>query len=644
LLPKDPIKYLYTVRRGIRIISVYVLLLIAICPLSIAQLSFCSGDTGDAIFFEDFGTGTTNGPALPSGFTTYTYVDQAPQDGFYTISNDLSQLQSWHNTQDHTPNDTDGKAFIVNASFTADEFFRSTITGLCENTFYEFSAWLINLYDSDFSNCPNGGIPVNVRFEIWNESDSILLASGDTGDINGTPEPIWNDYGLVFETAVGQETILLKMINNGDGGCGNDLAIDDIAFRACGDTTTITTDQNEQGVLICESQTPAGISLVSITDFTINDSYEIQWQTSTNLMDWFDIPGATSETYEIISLTETTYFRVNFATDSSNLGSPFCSFLSEPFLVEVALVPDPPLSNGDQSICSDQPFPALSVTVQQGQSVNWYDTPAGGTLLASNTASYIPDAPGTYYAQAIINGIECESPTRTAVTLTVFPAVTFDTAIEQLVICEGESITLNASITNVTYEWSTGESSQNINVNQPGSYTVTATSSEGCSDQKTFAVSTVIIPEIVPVEINLGREITVQTTNSGDFEYSINGVLYQDTPKFTNLPGGIITLFARNIEGCIPTSTSFYNVRVPTYFTPNGDGINDIFTLPDLSFFSSSKLQVFDRFGKLLYTDTGASMGWDGVYRGNLLLVNDYWYTLTLNNIQLTGHVSLLLE
>lgn len=641
---KDLIKYICIVKKEKKRIWIYVALVIALCPISNAQLSFCPGDTGDAIFFEDFGSGTTNGPALPAGFTTYTYVDQAPQDGFYTISNNLSQLQSWHNGLDHTPNDTDGKAFIVNASFNADEFFRSTISGLCENTFYEFSAWLINLYDSDFTNCPSGGIPVNVRFEIWNETDTLLLASGDTGDINGTPEPIWNDYGLVFETTVGQETVLLKMINNGDGGCGNDLAIDDIAFRACGDTTTITTSDNEQGVLICESQTPTGISLVSVTDFDINDSYEIQWQTSTDLLDWFDIPGATSSTYDIVSITETTYYRVNFATDTGNLGSPFCSFLSEPFLVEVSPVPEPPVSNGDKSICSDEPLPQLSVTVQQGESVNWYNAPSGGVLLATNTTSYTPDVPGTYYAEATINGIECNSPNRTGVSLSIFPAITFDAASEQLVICEGQSVTLTASIANAFYAWSTGETSQNITITTPGNYTIVATSAEGCTAQKTFTVSTIIIPEIVPIEANIGREITVQTINTGNFEYSSNGIFYQESPTFTNLPGGIITLFARNIEGCIPSSTTFYNVRLPTYFTPNGDGINDVFTIPDLSFFETSTLKVFDRFGKLLHTDSGSSMGWDGMYNGNILLVDDYWYTLTLDDIQLTGHVSLLLQ
>jgi len=608
----------------------------------VAQLGFCPGDTGDAIFTEDFGTGTTNGPELPNGFTTYTYVDQGPEDGFYTISSNLSQLSTWHAVPDNTPDDTNGRAFIVNASFTADEFFRSPISGLCENTFYEFSAAVVNLYDSDFTFCPNGGIPVNVRFEIWNEADTVLLASGNTGPINGTPEAIWQDYGLVFETTDGQENVLLKMINNGDGGCGNDLAIDDITFKACGDTTLVTSSTNEEGVLICEADTPASTSLVATTEFIVNDSYEVQWQWSIDLIDWFDIPGATNMILDASEITETTYFRVNLAVDAANLGSPLCSLVSDPFLVEVVAVAEPPISNGDQVACSDDPFPALSVTAEAGQIVNWFDAPVGGTIVAANTTSFIPATSGTFYAEATINGIDCANPGRTAVTLTIYPSVNFEPNQETIAICEGDSVTLTAPLSNLSYSWSTGETTQSIVINEVGTFTVTATTGGDCSDQKTFTITAITIPEIVPIEINTGRTFIIQTVNTGDFEYSLNGVLYQESPTFTDVPAGFNTAFVRNVLGCAPSISRFYNLRVPTFFSPNGDGINDFFTIPDLEFFSNIQLEIFDRFGKLLHQDSGPNMRWDGTYNGIPLPVTDYWYSLQLNDQTVLGHVSLL--
>ena len=104
-----------------------------------AQLGFCGGNSGDPIFTEDFGSGTTDGPALPPGTTSYNFTTGTPNDGDYTISSTTNYFD-WISIQDHTPGDTNGKSFIVNASFTAGEFYQRQVAGLCENTSYEFSS------------------------------------------------------------------------------------------------------------------------------------------------------------------------------------------------------------------------------------------------------------------------------------------------------------------------------------------------------------------------------------------------------------------------------------------------------------------------------------------------------------------------
>jgi len=77
-----------------------------------AQLSFCNGNSGDPIFEETFGTGTTNGPELPVGTTTYNFTTGTPNDGDYTISSSTAYFD-WHDTQDHTLNDVNGKSLIA---------------------------------------------------------------------------------------------------------------------------------------------------------------------------------------------------------------------------------------------------------------------------------------------------------------------------------------------------------------------------------------------------------------------------------------------------------------------------------------------------------------------------------------------------
>jgi hypothetical protein len=131
---------------------------------------------GPPIFNENFGQGTANGPALVSGTTNYTYTANNPQDGFYTITNNMQRvIPASHNTGDHTGN-TDGKALVINADFTPGIFYQTPVTGLCENTTYEFSAWLLNIYDPASNACPSP-IPINVRFEIWDATNTRLLSS-----------------------------------------------------------------------------------------------------------------------------------------------------------------------------------------------------------------------------------------------------------------------------------------------------------------------------------------------------------------------------------------------------------------------------------------------------------------------------------
>ena len=171
-----------------------------------AQLGFCGGSSGDPIFTEDFGSGTTNGPALPPGTTSYNFTTGTPNDGDYTISSTTDYF-NWIDVQDHTPLDTNGKSFIVNASFTAGEFYQRQVSGLCENTTYEFSSWLINLQPT--ASCDGNSIPVNVRFQIWDETDTDLLAQGDTGSIQGSSNASWEQYALVFKTELGQTSVIL---------------------------------------------------------------------------------------------------------------------------------------------------------------------------------------------------------------------------------------------------------------------------------------------------------------------------------------------------------------------------------------------------------------------------------------------------
>ncbi|MBW1295945.1 T9SS type B sorting domain-containing protein [Aquimarina litoralis] len=617
--------------------TLYVLLLFVFSTVSVkAQLGFCSGNSGDPIFNETFGTGTTVGPALPPGSTTYTFVNTAPNDGSYTISS-FTGYFDWHNTNDRTPGDTNGKCFIVNADFTAGEFFRRPVTGLCENTSYEFSAWLLNLLPS--SGCGGNGIPVNVNFQIWDVTDTTILASGNTGDIFSTTSPNWEQYGLVFQTLPGQTSVVLRMSNNGDGGCGNDLAIDDIVFRTCGDFIDVTDTQNNSNINECESDAPISVTLTANPDFSIYTTHAYQWQESLDNVNWTDIPGATNEMFTTPALTTTTYYRAKVAEDAINLANPLCIALSETYEVNVIAQPNAPASNGDVINC-DNENQGVSVTVPDAINVNWYDSAVGGTVLQTNSTTYTTDIAGIYYAEAISESGGCTSLTRTAVQLDFFESP--QVIDEERSLCIGQSIVLEAGIANVTYLWNTGETTPEITITTADTYTVTVTDNNMCSSVKTIVVTESEAP-IIDTISSEGDTITITTTNSGAFEYSIDGINYQSSNVFTDLDGGLYEVFVREVNGCGIDSREHILLVYPQYFTPNNDGFHELWQIEGIEQFPTASVYIYDRYGKLLKQLLSNSTGWNGTYLGRQMPSSEYWFKVDLQDgSSVTGHFSLI--
>ena len=599
--------------------------LLLLCNYSYAQLGFCEGSKGDPIFHEDFEAATE----LPSGTTSYSYVNQDPQDGEYTVSNQIGNfITSWHSSL--PPNTiSNSNALIVNASFNSGRFYRTEISGLCENTTYEFSAFLMNVYDRSSMVCENGGIPINVRFEIWDETDSNLLKEGNTGNIPSLNSPEWEQYALTFQTEPGQEAVILKMFNNGEGGCGNDLAIDDIIFRSCGDLTTVTSENGINRLDVCAEDAPVSLSLEATPDFSVYNSHAYQWQESNDNENWSDIPGENDEVYNTSALNATRYFRVKVAEDPVNLNTNLCSSVSEIFTVNILKTPNPPEGDGNVSICSDEEIPELNVEVEENETANWYD--AGNNLIAENTDSYLPESEGVYYVEAINEGFECEPSSRIAINFIINESPQVDDEVLQL--CNGGNLILNAGLARVTFEWSTGETTEEIEIDTPGNYSVILTTAEGCSISKNFEVNQVDIAAIESVNSDL-RNIIVTPVNEGDFEYSLDGNSYQTSNIFTAVPGGIYTVYMRDLSACNTVTREFPHIVIPKFITPNGDGYNDTFSINGLEYFPSSEIRIFDRYGKLLKAGAGENFNWNGTLESRALPSNDYWYHIIIEGFK----------
>lgn len=518
----------------------FAFLLLLLSASNYAQLGFCPGSKGDPIFTENFGNGTTFGPALPAGITTYPFANGAPNDGFYTLYYHSSFFQpSWHYSLDHTPdatNGTNGKMLIVNANAsTSGDFYRKVVSGLCVNTTFEFSAWLLNLYNPTSNICVSQ-IPINVRFEIWNASETVLLGSGNTGNIMGTPTPNWQQFALVF-TTVSETSVVLKMKNNGVGGCGNDLAIDDIAFSACADLTTVSSP-SVVGNTYTTCSNPTSLQLNAATASAI--PYFYQWQTSTDGTTWTDIPSANNAAYTTPNLSAKAYFRVRAAQDLANLGNTFCSTASNVFTIDVLAAPSAAVNDGDKTICSDQAIPALSVTAPAGAGVNWYSLPAGGTLLQANSNTFTPTAAGTYYAETYNLTTNCIGP-RTPVVLAIIPLPDV-TITGTTTLCGGNTTVVNFNGTpNAIVTYNDGTANHTITLNASGVASFTTPVLTTTTTYTLVSVVSAVLNTCIRAKNNT---VTITVNNSATASIASNTpVCHGDsaTVTFTGTANAVVT-------------------------------------------------------------------------------------------------------
>ena len=85
-------------------------------------------------------------------------------------------------------------------------------------------------------------------------------------------------------------------------------------------------------------------------------------------------------------------------------------------------------------------------------------------------------------------------------------------------------------------------------------------------------------------------------------------------------------------------------ITIPNAFTPNGDGINDVWNIKSLIDYPSCLVSIFTRYGSMIYQSRGYAKPWDGVYNGSVLPTGTYYYIIDLQNGQppLSGYVALI--
>jgi len=248
------------------------------------------------------------------------------------------------------------------------------------------------------------------------------------------------------------------------------------------------------------------------------------------------------------------------------------------------------------------------------------------------------------YAKAT-NGADCFDIVPIKLVVNTFDPPDFQD--EAKILCKGEEITLSVATGFVSYLWNTGSSDTSIEVNTAGDYSVVVTDENGCEKTKKFKVilsEPAFITEAVVKDFSgIDNSVLIKYTGVGNYEFSLDGNVFQDDALFTGVRAGIYNAIARDKNGCgLSNSFLLYVVDYPRFFTPNGDGYNDLWFITNVDHLPDYKIYIFDRYGKLLKEMNQNSAGWNGIYNGQQLPADDYWFTLQFVDGKIVkGHFSL---
>ncbi|MDA8596655.1 T9SS type B sorting domain-containing protein [Flavobacteriaceae bacterium] len=174
-----------------------------------------------------------------------------------------------------------------------------------------------------------------------------------------------------------------------------------------------------------------------------------------------------------------------------------------------------------------------------------------------------------------------------------------------------------------------------------GEYLIIGTNPEtGCYTEKIYfaEVSEVaeVLPEHIIIEENFGShsvQIRKDLIGNGIYLFAIddpNGP-YNDSGFFDDLSLGNHVIYIKDSLGCSTSQVEVTVLDFPKFFTPqqgannrwNVRGILDNDKIPE---FQNGEIDIFDRYGKYITTINIYEEGWDGTFKGALLLPTDYWY------------------
>jgi len=471
-------------------------------------------------------------------------------------------------------------------------FFVSAVEGNCEST--ERSIFTINVIQDDIEN--------TITADQTICADTKPLALSGTNAQVGTNRPIY-----LWESRAEGESVFAPVADGDQQSYSPPVLTQTttyrrtVTFEGCDipnlsneitievlpvidpSTNVIQTDKE----VVCKGDVP------TLTGNLISGDIEYVWQSSTTSATTGFIPAVGSdnsngEQFTPGFITQTTWYRRTAKYRNTNC-DPVPS--SEAIQVTIDELPAAPTVKATTASTCQGGSAVLEVepntTGTSPLTYVWYTEASGGTPIGSGSPFTTPPlaANTTFYVEAV-NANECVSLRRTSVMVTVLP-ITADAGRDTTII-EGQSTTLKGTgVTGATYSWSPATGLSNPNVANP--------------------VAT-------PTETTT---YTLTVTN-GDQE-----CVATDEVTITVIP----------------------RIRIVNTFSPNNDGVNEVWEIENIQNFPEATVEIFNRYGAQVFKSTnGYTQPWNGTHNGNPLPLATYYYIIHLNKTEkpFTGSITII--
>jgi len=252
---------------------------------------------------------------------------------------------------------------------------------------------------------------------------------------------------------------------------------------------------------------------------------------------------------------------------------------------------------------------------------------------AQNQTNIIPDplnyvAPNGVIYVRVTNSAGCFDIAK--VTLEVIPPV-YSKVLEEKTICMEDTTTLDAGPGFTGYQWSTGASTQTISNVGVGTYWVKLKTGD-CVVTQPVKVYASEQPVITSIDIT-NNVVTIHAKGgTGPYQYSMDGVKWQDSNEFKNVPRGDAMIYVKDAYDCDPISVTILVPNLINVITPNGDGVNDGIDYSALAGKKNLQFNVFDRYGAEIHRgDRLNKYKWDGTSGGKKISTGSYWFSISWN-------------